>query len=1080
MSPYPPDNSRQPLDAGQKHLQQTLEHYETSLRLSDSWRLILKGTAGIAGFVLLVVALDHSLPAGLSWFALRIAGAGLAVLALIASGLVVRAFLRQMNSLYVARHLERSRGVAHNALLNWLLVRENRASQYAMGAGAAQADAELVAPTGDLSPIRPVRSHWSAVLAIAAAWVLFSVVTPKDITSSLRRLLGSPENAPSATKLVLLSPQLESAVYAGEPLVVEFEVRGRAAGELDFDILEASGDSPGRVLARHTLLRTVPSGKPDIRFITLTGNEIAADLHFRARAGDCELAGMIAVHPTPEVLAYDIEITPPKYLGLPAAHSKSPEIGAYGGSEAAWRITGNCDLHSPVFVFKGTTETRTRMSVSSSEPRTASVQMPLSESGSYWIEFADRWGRSTPRGTPHRVVLQGDQAPRVELVEPIAAARAADTVDLASAPWLRIAASDDWQLRSLQLVLERAGVIERRDLSISRTRPGEVVQVGIASEEIELAVGQNMKAWFEARDNRQSATGEPAPQLGRSQILTLRRSSANAIERGGKKAEPEVAQAEPGTMVETASSVKKPRGSGQGNDDSATGDGPGDNPSDAPGPEGGTARASQNGATATTEQPSDPDNSATIGQEAGADQPGTGSSDENIEKGNGEKGEGGKGDGDGNENGEGDGQSGDQATIENELRKFVERHGEEVQQAKESLDRKSLKTSNAETSSPPRARENSNDKPQNPQSDPSEPRSDPPQTNSTPENQVQNSKEQTSDPQGAAQKEGAPSDSPQSDDQTSDQPKDDAGKPNEKEGQSDPKNPGEKESNDDNVNKGADPSKKEGHRQSQPNSQERKQNTDQKKDEPGNDELKGEKTPAAEANAKKPQPNAPANDQSKPESSDPQPQEPEQADPPTDARAGKNGDPAAGPADEELPEGQRDSSRAAAPGAVNLPGGKPAANSSSSPGAPAQDDGPTSKQMGDSNTNQPRSEVQNLLELLERSEAIGPDALDDLPWPADKKAAFLRDLKRLDSLARMSSNQAAIQRWRESKPFGTRDIQYGRGAGALGDVGNSTMQADSIEKLANPPDQKVPPHLRPVLDAYYRSLANKKAKDQPR
>lgn len=1059
MRKQQPDNQTVPA-----HLEQLLRQHEASLRLSECGQLLVKFFSAIACMLLLMVALDHSFSAGLSWIALRAAGVVLILAGLFAVGMVARATLRQVNAHYVARHLEKSRGVAHNAVLNWLFVRENHAIQYAVATGATQAEAELAAPTGEEFSIRAGRSHWTAVLAVAAAWLLFSIITPKEIAPSLRRLFGSYESAPSATQIFLRAPVPENAVYVGEPLNVEFEIRGRAAGELSFAIVDPKAGPDGRALVRHSLIRTVPTGKPDLRAITLTGNEIAGDLHFRANAGDCELTGIIPVRPTPEVVQYDIEITPPKYLGLPVSNSKSPEIHAYVGSEAAWRISGNSPLHNPVFVFRGATETRTRMTVNGNEPRLASVTLPLTESGAYWIEFADPWGRNSARGTPHRVVLQGDQVPRVELVEPSVAAGAADTVDLANAPWLRVAASDDWQLKSLELVLERSGVIERRDFSLERTRPGEVIQLGIASAEIELAVGQSMKAWFEARDNRQTPTGEPAPQLGRSAVLTLRRSSENAIERGGKKAEPEVAQADSGTVVETASAVKKLKGSGKGDDGTATGDGPGENPSDKSGPEGGTARPSDSGSSATTDQPSDPENSATIGREAGPDQPGAGTSDTDAETGNSSSGEkSGQGEGDGD--GEGGGEGGESAPIEKELKKFLERHGDDVKQAKESLDRKGLNSSNAETSSPPREREDSTEDPKNGESAPQEPQP------TAREQKNATSKADDVNEAGEPKKE---KDLPSRNDKSADPPKrvnDETphleGEPTEGKAEQQNSKDGKDGTTGEQSPKESEPRNQEGRVEPKPPSS-ADQNAADKSD------TTREKSPSNAAEAPKPQPNAPANDKSKPDPAPPNLGKSEPNDSPSTPQAGKKGDPANGPAGEQLPEGELDSSRSASPGAVSLPGGKVDAEPSEGPGAPVQNDGPISKQSGESKENQPKSDMQNLLELLERSEAIGPEALDDLPWPTDKKAAFLRDLKRLDSLSKLSSNQAAIQRWREGRAIGSRETQYGRGSAVAGAVGESTMQVDSLEKLASPPDQKVPPHLRQVLDAYYRSLANRR------
>jgi hypothetical protein len=1035
-------------DRRSRPVRAALEHHAFRLKLADAVQVGAQCVGALAGMCLIIVVLDHAFPTGLPMPLIRGAGLLLLSLLVVAAFTLVARYARGFNKLFVARDFEKSRGVANNVVLNLLLIGQGRRAKYAFSAGAVQAAAEVNEPHGEVRTQPHNATPWAALGGVALAWIVFALITPKEIGPSLRRLLGSSEAAPSATRIELLRPSAKDGVYAGEPLTMEFALRGRAAGPLTVELLDGPGpDAPA--LVRHTVGRTV-AGEPDDRSLTLAGNEIGHEVRFRAKAGDAMLTGVINVQPEPDVLEYHVHVTPPAYLGLAATETKSAEVQAIAGTEAVWRIAANCPMTHPIFVFKGATETRTRMNLETTDGRVASLSLPLTESGEYRIEFKDSFGRTARRGGPHRVVVRGDRAPRVEITEPGTVRSGGDAVDLADAPWLRVAASDDWSLRSLELVIERQGTTERRDLmpNSSAGRPGETVQVGVASADIELKIGQTVRAWFEAKDNRHAADGKPAPQIGQSRVVTLRRSADTTVAKHSKKKdETEVVSAEPGQSTVVAG--KKERGSGQGDDKTATGDGPGDNPSDKGGAAGGSTRVSNQGtpAAAQNDENADPENMVSIGQESGPADGNKGGKDskENDGQDAGANGKG-NGDGDGDPDGDHDG------SFDERMKNFIEQHGKDAEEAKKALDRKGGVTEDAKTSSPPKEREDSTEM------NPPQGETPPSQANDTPTAPQDGEPKPNEKKSDATPKPEGP--------QSTGEPKPEPGQ-NPSDARTPPQ-PGEKQPADE-TGKGQNEQKESGDK----NAKDGKDSNDK-----GSGEKPADKGADADANAKKPQPNAPGD--SKNESAKP---EPKPSTPEPNAGNSKASDPQSGgdgrrAESDELPPPGADEGTAAEPGAIPMPGAKVKSEGVEPP--PTVADSDSSSVEKDTKAGGPRAEVVNVLELLERIESSGDDALDDLPWPAERKAAFLRELKRLEASAKRSGVLADVKKWKMQAKLGSSQVQ--RGSGVAGDVGlgvgGEAMEADSLEKLAAPADQRVPEHLRAVLEAYYRSLAEKRARDK--
>jgi hypothetical protein len=127
-----------------------------------------------------------------------------------------------------------------------------------------------------------------------------------------------------------------------------------------------------------------------------------------------------------------------------------------------------------------------------------------------------------------------------------------------------------------------------------------------------------------------------------------------------------------------------------------------------------------------------------------------------------------------------------------------------------------------------------------------------------------------------------------------------------------------------------------------------------------------------------------------------------------------------------------------------------------------------------------REEVIDLLKRMQRGETIDEKQLVERGWSPQRAAAFVRDLKRLaervDAAERKS--RGAIEHGAE---LGERAPRQG---GRVSDDASLRRDSDSARddaKERSGPNvaPRVPAHLKPLLEAYFRSMAGRQAESQP-
>ncbi len=627
--------------------------------------LIIGAVAGLVP--LLAVVGDHFVPGGLPGVVLGVAGVGWAVvLGVLLVGTLVVNLLQRLNPVYLGREIERAGGIRHNVLVNALLLQQGYRETSVRDASVAAAAGALdesppehhYLPRGGVTP-------YLLALTTVVAWLLYLGGAPKPVSTSLARFFGADLAAPTATRLVLLRPGAEDVVHAHEPLEMVVAMRGQIVEDVRLFVFDAEdAESGGRLY--------LPSDGPDLpadtRRFVVPPVEVVDDVNYRFVAGDGVLEGVVAVQPLPSAEGIEIELVPPAYTGWSSESVAGGDFSAFYGTRARFVLRANTDVADPVYVFQpseregGSGETRTRMRVDETMPTRAFVEVLLTESGVYRIEFADAWGYAYAAPDEHWITVLRDERPVVRFIAPDPESMGS-VVDARRVTELVGLAEDDVGVVDIGLVIERGDAVRRigrgDDASVRRRMAQRV-----AMERLGLKPGELVRVWFEAVDNRVDLDGRAAHQAARSEVLTL---------------------VQPAEIPQGADAGVSEREGGQGGED-----GSGESESENDGGDAGE-REAERGEGAKRGAEGEAAGESEAGGEPRSDaetDSGSGEGSKESDAGDGGRGEGVDGGGEDPESaehgagaGEGGSGSADGEDAGEKLREFLEEHGEDAREA---------------------------------------------------------------------------------------------------------------------------------------------------------------------------------------------------------------------------------------------------------------------------------------------------------------------------------------------------------------------------------------------------------------
>ena len=1118
--------------AEQAYVEAVIEHTRRRFMfVTLVYRLLIVAAAAVVVPMVIVLG-DQLTPGGLPQAVVY--GAGLAWL--IASvvclmGVSTRTMLRRLNRLFVARYVEQRNRLPHNPLVNALLLGEDRRAAHAREAAAHDA-ATVLHHAAD--PAAPVSMRRAGLLLGGALllWGVFALVSPKPILPSLERLFGVHRPAPTATAIELLEPGDDARVYAGEPLRFEVAVSGPPVERVTFSQLRGDGADQPRV---ERAMQPVPAEARSRRFaLLLAGYEVARSFRYRIAAGDAVVEGRIEVRPQPDLHQLAIRLTPPAYTGESPRRTTDPDLHVWAGTRATFDVVANTPIADPVFVLRGESETRTRMRVAADDARRATLATTLTRSGDYWIEFADPDGRPCVDPAVHHLVVRADRPPEVEISAPGRDETPGGVTDVHYVAQLRIRARDDVRLAAVEMVWDAGGRTTRRSLLAgpSTTPSRTALELELATAGLPIGPGQSATVWFEARDNRVLPDGRSAPQVATSRKLRLIRSAprvAAANDPGihpGNVTDTTTEVAEPGSQVVrrspageagengqsvTASKQGEPTGglykpaSGKGE---VTGDKDGPtivDPNQVGDDAGGSTRdGDSSGGGSVGDDPNAPaqDGAATEdfkqrlkkfieqhgaearevrGKLGDGSKPEEGARRESRAGGGGTGGEGGMAG-----NGPGENQqippksenaSAESAGSDAPPTPSPDQPGASARDTRSPATQPAPADSGAADRSPAHDtadRGKSHDEAEEPPASRADSARPPPnggdaQAPDRPAGE-QSPTDQPDD--GSAGKTGASSSPPN------------RNTPPKKDGDAAGTRPEENQKGKDRA-AGDD---------SNPAGQDNDRNNGQ------SDKSAGAQAPRRDSskNAEAPSKHSTDDGAQSPPADQGSPSAGKQASQPPAGRDEAAQDaPADNPGSEPPETGQAEDSAADQPRqpAAGTHPAQPGANALS--GSDERDNGERVIPMGPAPEPLPapaspgagqrspgegdlapggRGDLVDTLELLERADELTEQDLDATGWPPARRQAFIRDLKRLHESARRAGVLSQLRAWTAGR-LGSAEVSSGVGlAGGLAlRVAPRASVQDRIEQIAPPPQQRVSPELRAVLDAYYRALAARRA-----
>ncbi len=553
----------------------------------DRMILVLRGLAALLIIPLLAVVLDHQFSAGLPRRA--IASAGILWGLLILAGLValrVRAARRHPRRLFLARDLEETYAIRHNLLVNAVQIQADQSIAYAEDVASRQTAAALQTATL-VRPAGPLIRRAAVPLAIVlVAWLLYGALGPKSIWPSLARFFGFGLAAPTATSLQWIRPTADEDLYLDRPLEIVVATSGRPVETVRLERFDSFETPPVFACA---LQPGMGNARPQLWRVTLAPHELTARFRYRITAGDASLQGELELQEPVQLTGWEVELRPPAYTGAPSRTVRGTEVLAWEGTRAVFHLRANAPIMDPLFVLETEDgENRTRMQIDFDDPRHATFPQQLNDSGTFRAVFRDALGRAALPGPPGRLTVRVDQPPVVAILKP-SRDDVTTRVDVSVIPRVLIHAADDIGLADVSYVLERDGRATRERLSSGTQRSFEL---DWSLSELDVAIGEEVRLWFEARDRRVLPDGTPSPQNARSRALILTRSPPLEPQpgAGGSDSEPQpgegAAETRQGPGDAVGQVIADPTGGeGDGNSDSGQGasDGPGTGAGETPG-----------------------------------------------------------------------------------------------------------------------------------------------------------------------------------------------------------------------------------------------------------------------------------------------------------------------------------------------------------------------------------------------------------------------------------------------------------------------------------------------------------------
>jgi hypothetical protein len=527
-----------------KVIDRQLTRVRRHIRVTDLISGFMTLAAGLLMYLLLVVLVDHWL------FDLGTAFRWLALLVLIIGPAwffatrILPGLLRGINPAFAAQTIERSEPTLKNSVVNYLLLRRDRAALHEVVFQAVQqqaaADVSHVAveQTVDRSAVIKAGYVLVAVMAVSAA---YKILSPKDPVQTVRRIVAPWADIVRPARVLISDVQPGDAkVLHGDKLIVSALVRG-VKDQDRVALLYSTED--GQLVDRELRMKLDSSGLRHTVEVTPEGEGLEQSLVYRIVAGDTSTANYhVEILSAPTIQIDSVEYDYPAYTRRPREVVRQQgDLKAIEGTRVTIRAQTNQPIQTATFHLQAA-ESATAADRTSSK---VVQQFPMEFQGSdtwrqiilelsddrrtpnipkysaYHLAFTNALGQSSQRPVVHRIEVVPDLAPEVEILTPD---KQRLEVPLSGSQPIEIRAIDpDYGLSQLRLKATVAGkeILNESLMGGDATQPGQLITTfDFQPKQWKLAVDDQVSYWAEAADNRTAVNSDsPAPNVSRSRTF---------------------------------------------------------------------------------------------------------------------------------------------------------------------------------------------------------------------------------------------------------------------------------------------------------------------------------------------------------------------------------------------------------------------------------------------------------------------------------------------------------------------------------------------------------------------------------
>jgi hypothetical protein len=449
---------------------------------------------------------------------------------------------RSINPAYAAQLIEKNSPSLKNSLLNFLLLRNRRQqiSQKVYQAIEQQAAQRLSEVSIDSVIDRSALVRLGYVLvAVIAVCVVYRVLSPKNLTTSIERVLlpWSDAVAPSRVEITNVTPG-DTQIARGELLEVTAEVSGMRNGE-QAKVRWSTLD--GQLVDREAMLSASAGtskfqGRLPDRLSGENGG-VQQDLEYWIEAGDAKSPKYkVTVFARPTLVVEKIRYQFPTYTGLPAREAEGTgDIHALEGTKVTLYALANHEIANAQVDFNADGKHDLPMTADKTKA-TAQFTLALGEDrrtpefDNYVLQYQTTTGRTSSLPPRYSIDVTPDYAPEIELLTPVDEdGKLVEQLDVPmDVPFtVEVEARDpDFALTNVVVLGEVGGEqVVRHDL-LTKEQTGKFVgKMTATPEELGLKPGDVLEYWAAAVDNRES---EPnTAQTDRLRIRVLGKPDLN-------------------------------------------------------------------------------------------------------------------------------------------------------------------------------------------------------------------------------------------------------------------------------------------------------------------------------------------------------------------------------------------------------------------------------------------------------------------------------------------------------------------------------------------------------------------------